>query len=56
VFKWGGKHQKAFDTINEKISTTPVLALPNLKHPFEIETDASDYAMGTVLMQHGKPI
>jgi hypothetical protein len=25
---------------------TPVLSLPNLQHPFEIETDASDYVVG----------
>jgi len=56
VFQWGGKQQKAFDTLKEKISTTPVLALLDLQRPFEIETDASDYAMGAVLMQHGKPI
>ena len=56
MFQWGGKQQKAFDTLKEKISTTPVLALPDLQRPFEIETDASDYAMGVVLMQHGKPI
>ena len=56
VFQWGGKQQKAFDTLKEKISTTPVLALPNLQQPFEIKTDASDYAMGVVLMQYGKPI
>jgi len=56
VFQWGGKQQKAFDTLKEKISTAPVLALPDLQRPFEIETDASDYAMGAVLMQHGKLI
>ena len=56
MFQWGGKHQKAFDTLKEKISTTPVLALPDLQRPFEIQTDASDYAMGAVLTQHGKPI
>ena len=56
VFQWGGKHQKAFDTLKEKISTTPVLALPNLQKPFEIQTDASDYAMGAMLTQHSKPI
>lgn len=56
VFQWGGKHQKAFDTLKEKISTTPVLALPDLQRPFEIQTDASDYAMGAVLTQHSKPI
>jgi len=56
VFQWGGKEKKAFDTLKEKISTALVLAFPYLQRPFEIETDASDYAMGVVLMQHGKPI
>jgi hypothetical protein len=56
VFQWGGKKQKAFDTLKEKISSAPVLALPNLRQPFEIQTDASNYAMEAVLLQHGKPI
>jgi hypothetical protein len=56
VFQWGGKQQKAFDTLKEKISSAPVLALPNLRQPFEIQTDASNYAMGAVLLQYGKPI
>jgi hypothetical protein len=56
VFQWGGKQQRAFDTLKEKISLAPVLALPNLRQPFEIQTDASNYAMGAVLLQHGKPI
>jgi hypothetical protein len=53
VFQWGGKKQRAFDALKEKISSTLVLALPNLRQPFEIQTD---YAMGAVLLQHGKPI
>jgi len=32
------------------------LALSDLHQPFEIQTDASGYAMGAVLMQRGKPI
>jgi hypothetical protein len=56
VFQWGGKQQKAFDTLKEKISSAPVLSLPNLGQPFETQTDASNYAMGAVLLQHGKPI
>jgi hypothetical protein len=56
VFQWGGKQQKAFDTLKEKISAAPVLALPDLRQPFEIQTNASNYAMGAVLLQHGKPI
>eukprot|EP00253_Pinus_taeda_P008944 PITA_08944 len=54
AFHWGGKQQKSFDTLKEKISTTPMLALPDLQQPFEIETDASGYAMGVVLMQQRK--
>jgi hypothetical protein len=42
--------------LKEKISTTLVLALPNLQQPFEIDTDANRYAMGAVLMQYRKPI
>ena len=34
----------------------PVLKLPNFTRPFEIHTDASDYAYGAVLMQDGHPI
>jgi hypothetical protein len=56
VFQWGGKQQKAFDTLKKKISSVPVLALPNLRQPFEIQTNASNYVMGVVLLQHGKPI
>jgi hypothetical protein len=56
TFHWGGKQQKVFDTLKQKISTAPVLALPNFQQPFEIETDANVYAMGVVLMQYRKPI
>ena len=42
--------------MKEKICTAPVLALLYLQQPFEIETDASGYAMGEVLMQKRKPI
>jgi hypothetical protein len=42
--------------LKENISTTPVLALPNLQQPFEIETDAIKYTMGVVLMKYHKPI
>jgi hypothetical protein len=42
--------------LKENISTTPVLALSDLKEPFHIETDASDYAMGEILIQRRKPI
>ena len=33
-----------------------MLALPDLQRPFEIETYASDYAIGAVLTQQGHPV
>jgi hypothetical protein len=33
-----------------------MLTLPNLKNPFEVETNASGYAMRVVLMQGGRPL
>ena len=34
----------------------PVLGLVDVTKPFEIETDASDFALGGVLIQEGHPI
>eukprot|EP00253_Pinus_taeda_P025542 PITA_25542 len=31
VFQWRGRQQKSFETLKEKISTAPILALPNLQ-------------------------
>jgi hypothetical protein len=56
TFQREGKKQKYFNILKEKINTAPVLALLNLQQPFEIETDANEYAMGVVLMQYHKPI
>ena len=45
-----------FNSLKQKLVTTPILALLDLQQPFEIETYASGYAMGAVLLQNGKPI
>ena len=55
-FQWGGKQQQDFEALKDNISLASVLALLNLRQPFKIHTDASDYAMGAVILQHGKPI
>jgi hypothetical protein len=56
IFQWQKNKHKAFDEFKRKITHTLVLALPNLHKPFELEIDASGYAMGAVLMQGGRAI
>ena len=36
--------------------SAPVLGLPDFEKPFKIHTDASDRAIGGVLVQEGHPI
>ena len=39
--------------MKHRLCSAPVFTLPDLQQPFEIETDASDYAVGEVLTQQG---
>ena len=48
--------QQAFEDLKQRLCSTPILTLPDLQQPFEIETDASDYVVGVVLTQHGHPV
>jgi len=50
-FRWSSDEQSAFDTLKEKITSTPILILPDNSKPFRIEADSSDFATGAVLSQ-----
>ena len=46
----------AFHELKRCITSAPVLALPNFQKTFQIEFDASDFGIGGVLSQEGRPI
>jgi RNase H-like domain found in reverse transcriptase len=50
-FKWTTGCQEAFDTMKKRFMEEPVLLMPNQSKPFQIESDASKVATGTVLTQ-----
>eukprot|EP00253_Pinus_taeda_P004152 PITA_04152 len=45
---WSESQQKAYTELKHCLYSAPVLALPNLQQPFEVEIDASNYAIGAV--------
>jgi hypothetical protein len=55
-FKWTPACQKSFKTLKEKLTTAPVLILPDVHKPFSVYCDASYTGLGCVLMQEGKVV
>lgn len=51
--KWLPLHELAFETLKEALQATPVLCTADPSKPFVVETDASDFAVGAVLLQVG---
>src|SRR3954468_21322557 len=52
-FMWDTQTQEAFQELKNRMSESPVLAIPspNPDHPFAVTTDASNFAIGGVLTQ-----
>ena len=50
-FKWTNECQQAFDTLKFKLMSEPILALPNDEGVYQLDCDASDTGLGSVLSQ-----
>jgi hypothetical protein len=55
-FLWTSHTQEAFALLKEALIQALVLAIPDFRKQFIIETDASDLGMGAILMQEGHPM
>jgi hypothetical protein len=55
-FKWTQKCQEAFETLEEKLTTVPVLFVPEVHKPFSVYCDACYTGLGCVLMQEGSVV
>jgi len=50
-FRWGPEQQKSFEVLRSKLQQGPILALPDARREFILETDASITGIGGVLSQ-----
>ena len=50
-FKMGPEQIRAFETLKDRITKAPALALPDINRKFIITTDASDIGVGGILAQ-----
>nr|GEV65497.1 putative reverse transcriptase domain-containing protein [Tanacetum cinerariifolium] len=53
-FDWGDKEEAAFQLINQKLCSAPILALPEESEDFMVHCDASHKGLTAVLMQREK--
>ncbi|WVZ52241.1 hypothetical protein U9M48_003323 [Paspalum notatum var. saurae] len=55
-FEWNDEREKSFQCLKDKLTTTPVLTLPDLQKDFVVYYDASRQGLGCVLMQDNRVV
>ncbi|XP_019251057.1 PREDICTED: uncharacterized protein LOC109229968 [Nicotiana attenuata] len=55
-FQWSDAYERGFHELKKRLTSTPVLALPEGSEGYVVYCDASRIGLGCVLMQHGKVI
>jgi hypothetical protein len=53
-YVWSKDYDEAFQTLKKLLTTSPVLAQPNIAKPFDVYCNASGTSLRGVLMQEGR--
>ena len=53
-FQWTEEYAKSFNELKTRLTTSPMLTLPDIYRSFDVYYDASRKGIGCVLMQDGK--
>jgi hypothetical protein len=53
TFEWTPRRETSFQELKKRLTTAPVLTMPDMEKPFLIYCDASSQGLGCVLMQDG---
>ncbi|MCI81376.1 retrotransposon protein, partial [Trifolium medium] len=56
AFVWDKNCVDSFQELKRRLTTAPVLTLPDAKEPFVVYCDALKMGLGGVLMQKGKVV
>ena len=51
LFEWTPKCRASLDTLIDIVTSSPILVAPDQDHQFELEVDASQFAIGAILWQ-----
>ena len=55
-YQWSEACEKSFQELKDRLTSAPILTLPEGDDGFVVYCDASHMGLGCVLMQHGKVI
>jgi hypothetical protein len=55
-FKWASACESTFQELKKRLTTAPVLVMPNMEKPFSNYCNASGQGLGCVLMQDGRVV
>jgi hypothetical protein len=56
TYDWDQACDETFETLKGVLVKAPVLKLPDFDKDFEIHSDASNFAIGGVIVQDGRPV